>query len=217
MFSFPNVFVSLSEKANLWAKNKNPLVKSVVIPDGVDIDKFNPHGDKAKIPLKHPIVLSVGALEEGKRHKLIIDAVAKTKASLLILGKGNLREKLSSYGKNKLGNRFIISNVDYSEIPNNYRACDIFTSASGAWYSFEMVILEAMASNLPVVVNKDIIRDEIIGDAGFSVDPQKVNDYAKIIENTLNTNWGNKPRIQAEKYSWDLVSKKYEKLFLTLI
>ena len=60
-------------------------------------------------------------------------------------------------------------------------------------------MVEAMASGLPVVATDDPIRREIVGDAGLFVDPTDTNKFANTIEKALNTNWGEKPRKQAEK------------------
>ena len=79
-----------------------------------------------------------------------------------------------------------------------------------------MVYLEAMACGLPVVATDDDLRREIVGDAGILVDPTIVEDYTKALEECAGEDWGNKPRIQAEKFGWDKVSRMYEDLFLKL-
>ena len=44
----------------------------------------------------------------------------------------------------------------------------------------------------------------------FVNDPEK---YARAIEEALSKDWGNLPRKQAEKFSWDIIADEYEKLF----
>ncbi|HLD91975.1 MAG TPA: glycosyltransferase, partial [Patescibacteria group bacterium] len=82
--------------------------------------------------------------------------------------------------------------------------------------SFGIVLVEAMATGLPVVATNDAIRKEIVGDAGLFVDPTNADEYAKILEKALNTNWGDKPRNQAEKFSWDKIAKSYEEILENL-
>lgn len=160
----------------------------------------------------------MGALEKTKRLDLTIKAVANLKkASLLILGDGVEKDYLEKLGYELLNDRFQLRKVEYKIIDTYYRGCNLFTNPSGHSYSFEMVILEALASNLPVVVNEDPIRKEIIGNAGLLVNPEDINKYSESLDNALKKNWDNLPEIQAKKYSWDIISKKYEDILSKLI
>lgn len=218
LYSFPDYFIPISSEALEWARKINPLVKSVYIPNGVDTKKFKPEGERLDIKLKRPIILCVGALTETKRIDLVIKAVAKLKnASLLVVGDGDLREKIQALGTESLGTRFQLIKLPYEEMPKVYQAADVFTLVSEPYYSFENVLVEAMASGLPVVANDDPIRREIVGDAGILVDPVKTSEYAKALEKALDMECGNKPRKQAEKFSWDKIAEKYEKLFSGLV
>lgn len=217
LWSFPNKFVALSKKASKWAKGANPFVKITVIPNGIDTKTFSPKGSRYKAGLKKPIVLCVGALIPSKRIDLVIKAVSRLRnVSLLVVGEGDSKEELKKMGERLLGERFIITKVPYEKMPTMYRTADMFTLVSMPYYSFEIVIIEAMASGLPVVANDDAIRKQIVGNAGILVDPENVEGYAKVIQEVLNKSWGNKPRLQAEKFSWDNVAKRYEDLFLSL-
>ena len=218
LWSFPDLFVALSEKAKRWAKRANPLVKIINIPNGVDLATFHPADDSISHGLKKPVVLSVSALVPSKRVDLVIKAVAKLKnVSLLVVGKGSEEKQLRSLGKKLLGDRFTLKSFDYHEMPKVYRSADLFVSASESHSAFEMVILEAMASNLPVVVNDDGIRKEIIGDSGSLVDPTDIDAYSDALKKTLKKNWGNKPRKQAEKFDWEGIAEKYEEEFEELV
>lgn len=214
LFSFPDTFVALSSHAKEWAKSRNPFVKIEYIPNGTDVKRFDPAGEKIGTKLKHPIVVCVGALVPGKRIDLVIQAVAKLKeVSLLVVGDGDWRNELDKLGRVLLGNRFELKKVAYEQIPEIYRAADLFTLVSAPYHSFEIVIVEAMATGLGVVVNDDPIRREIVGDAGLFVDPTNAEDYAAALKKALDVKWGDKPRKQAEKFSWDKIAKQYEKLF----
>lgn len=59
LWLFPDVFICFTRAQENWAKKVNPFVKTVVIPHGVDIDKFSPTGPKAKLNLPRPIFLTV--------------------------------------------------------------------------------------------------------------------------------------------------------------
>jgi hypothetical protein len=98
-------------------------------------------------------------------------------------------------------------------MPKIYRLADVFTLVSAPYQSFEIVLLEAMATNLPVVANNDPIRQEIVGQAGILVDPNDIDSYSKLLEKALRIDWKDKPKQQAERFSWEMVAKKYEDLF----
>lgn len=214
----PNTFVALTDKAKNWARKFNPLVRVEKIPNGVDLVKFKPLGESYKIGLKKPIVLAVGAFTGQKRLNLTINAVSKLKdvSLLLVGGGGELKEKLDSEGKRKLGNRFQILSVPFEDMPKIYRSADVFTLPSASSEAFGNVYVEAMASSLPVVATNDEQRREIVGEAGILVDPTNIEEYARALQSALDTDWRDRPRKQSEKFSWDMIADEYEELFKTL-
>ena len=217
LYSLPDYFIPISSEALRWAKKINPFVKSKYIPNGVDLDKFKTDNLKLKTDLKRPIILCVGALTKTKRIDLVIKAVSKMKeVSLLIVGKGEEEKSLQELGNRLLKGRFRIVSFPYEKMPEVYRVADVFTLVSEPFHSFENVLVEAMATNLPVVANDDPIRREIVGDGGLLVNPNNIEEYVNALKSALETNWGNKPQEQAKKFDWDIISQKYIKLIEAL-
>lgn len=217
LWSFPDSFVAISSYAKEWSKKRNPFLTIKYIPNGVDVEKFGPKGEKLKVGLKKPVILFVGALEPGKRIIHTIKAVHKIEdASLLIVGDGVLKKKVEKLSQKLLPGRFEIKKFSHNEMPKVYRAADLFTLVSKPYHSFEIALVEAMATNLPVVANHDPIRKEIVGDSGILVNPKNTEEYAAALKRGLSLNWGIKPREQAEKFSWDTIAQKYKKLFKDL-
>lgn len=214
----PDVFVALTEYMASWAKKWAWGTKVIKIPNGVDINKFTPKGEKIKLNLPRPVILSVGELTWYKYHDRAIKAVAGLgQGSLLIAGSGEQYSELLKFGKESLGDRFKILSLPYDEMPKLYRSVDLFTLPSWDREAFGIVYLEAMASNIAVVAPNDPPRQEIIGDGGILVDVASSVDYIKGLSEALSRNWGDKPRKQAEKFSWDIVSERYNKIFRELI
>ena len=212
LYTQPDVFVALSQFQKDWANKINPLVKTVYIPNGVDLSTFrrSPFKDGRKV------VLSVGAFTKEKRHDLTINAVAKLNGvKLIIVGSGGgLKNEINDLGINLLGkDRFEILSVPHKKMPEIYKKANVLAFPTVPWESFGIVMLEAMATNLSVVTTNDPIRKEIVGSAGLLVDPTNTKEYSNAIQSALTTNWGSKPREQASRFSWDKIAQDYENLF----
>ncbi|MBI3485821.1 glycosyltransferase family 4 protein [Candidatus Daviesbacteria bacterium] len=214
--TFPDIFVALTESQFKWAKKIAWKTKVTKIPNGIDLEKFSPTGQKADINLEAPIILSVGALEWYKNHDFTIKAVSRLmRGSLLIIGKGSQKRDLEKLGKMLLGDsRFKIIDANYGDMPSYYRACDLFTLPSWDREAFGIVYLEALATNLAVIAPDDESRKEIIGNGGILFDPSNIDAFVKALNMSLELNWDNKPRHQAEKFSWEDIALQYEKLFV---
>ncbi len=209
LYCFPDVFVSLTTAQNSWAQKINPYVKKAIIPNGVDLHKFTP----AKFKPKKPIVGYVAALYPEKRQELLIRAVAKTNANLLLIGDGPDKNRLTFLCQQLLPNRFEIKSVPHDLVSDICHLMSVFCYPTVPWESFGIAMLEAMACNLPVVATDDPIRREIVGEAGLFATPENLFSQ---IQKALSIKWGNKPRQQAEKYSWDKIAIQYQDLIKAL-
>jgi len=214
-------YVMLTKVAQERFRLFAPWQKTVVIPNGVNLEKFHPGVNPANLQLPKPIVLVVSALTPAKRVSLAIKAVAKmkTRASLIVLGTGNKSQvrEVTSLGQELLSKRFLLKQVSRDKIASYFTAADVFTFPSESSDAFGISIVEAMACNLPVVVSKDPIRKELVGDAGLLVNPAIISDYARTLGEALTKTWGDIPRKKAECYAWEKIARQYQQLFNLLI
>ncbi len=212
----PHLFVALTNRQLEWAKGATIWKQDfALIPNGVDLDQFKPAGKKVKLDLENPIIMMAAASTPDKRVEQGIRAVAGlSTGSILLLGQGPLDESINKLGYKLLGKgRFLHMSVKHKEMADYYRSADLFSLCSIGSEAFGIVYLEAMASGLPCVATDDASRREIVGGAGIFVkDPDDTDEYAKAIEKALTKKWGNTPRHQAEKFSWDEIAAKYEKI-----
>lgn len=212
----PDLFVALSQRNFFWTKSHAQAGQEiVVIPNGVDLRRFTPKGEKMGLELTPPIILCVAGGERYKRVEETIRAVARLKrGSLLLVSQSANYDFL---GKKVLGKRFLRIFVEPQQMPKVYRSADLFTLASDSSEAFGISYLEAMASGLPIVATDDELRHEIIGKAGIFIKrPQESQRYAEKLKIALNKNWENIPRKQAEKFSWDKIGQRYEKVLNNL-
>lgn len=212
----PNLFVTLTNRQLEWAKLSTIWKQDfALIPNGVDLDQFKSAGNKFKTNLQRPIIMMVAATTPDKRVEQGIRAIASLKiGSLLLLGNGPLDERVNKLGYELLGKkRFLHTSVKHDQMPDYYRSADIFTLCSIGSEAFGIVYLEAMATGLTCVVTDDESRHEIVGKAGIFVkNPDDTKEYTSALAEALARSWGNLPRHQAEKFSWDSVAKKYEEV-----
>ncbi|MCL4389956.1 MAG: glycosyltransferase family 4 protein [Patescibacteria group bacterium] len=217
LFCRPDVFIGLTDYQVTWARQNGFGAKVVKIANGVDLKKFNAKTKRAALNLPRPIILCVAALDPGKRVGLTIRAVANlAKGSLVVLGKGNLKEELDRLAARLLPGRYLNLFVSHDQTPSYYAACDLVTMVPPKTESFGIVFLEAMASGKAVVTSDDPPRREIVGLAGLFVNPESLSNYTEALEKALTIDWDNMPRHQAEKFSWDEIAKQYESLIRNL-
>ena len=213
----PDIFVALTRAEEKWANRFAPEVNKTLIPNGVDLARFNPKVDPKKIGLPKPIVVCAAALDSYKRVDLTIRAVAKSKnLSLMLLGDGETRGTIDALGKRLLGSRYLRLLVPHNEIPRYFKAASVFTLVSKT-EAFGTSYIEAMACNLPIVATFDSSRQEIIGDAGILTNPEDVDQYSKDLMLAASIDYRNRPYNQALKFSWNKIAEKYEKIIANLL
>jgi glycosyltransferase involved in cell wall biosynthesis len=142
--------------------------KLIEMPNGVDTDLFAPAGDdgalreRLRIPASSPVAAFVATLDRAhhfKRLDVAIDAVARLGGQgdqavhLVVAGGGALLEQFREHAKQSgIGDRVhFLGSVPHSELPGVLRAADMFVLTTEPPESFGIVLIEAMATGLPVI------------------------------------------------------------------
>ncbi len=150
-------------------RSRGLRVRSGVVSNGVDTGTYAPGPAAARVRERYqirddqPVILSVGRLSREKRVDLLIEAVSMLTgpAQLVIAGAGPaagaLRELAARLGLagpggqvGRAGRVAFAGHVPDTDLPDLYRAADIFAIASEAELQ-SLATMEAMASGLPVV------------------------------------------------------------------
>ena len=154
--------------------------KTMSIYNGIDLEKFFHYESKAtSIREKYGIneedfvFINVGRLTEAKNHKGLIDVftllVEKYKnMKLLIVGTGELENELQNYIRVKGGEEFVSLAGRHFNVVDFYNASDCFVLSS-TWEGFGVVLVEAMACELPVVTTDAGGCAEVVDDPQFVV------------------------------------------------
>jgi phosphatidylinositol alpha-mannosyltransferase len=153
--------IAVSEPARAFFNRYFPDFPLRVIPNGIDVDVFKP----GLPPIRHLRddninILFVGRLEKRKGvgdllrgYQFMRQRVPKSR--LIIVGDGPLRGKVESYiSRHHLPNVVLAGFVPDSVKPRYYNSADIFCAPATGAESFGIVLLEAMASGLPVVATE---------------------------------------------------------------
>ncbi|MBU2472946.1 glycosyltransferase family 4 protein, partial [Patescibacteria group bacterium] len=214
-----------------WAMD-NGAKKGEIVPNGVDIDKFKKvnSGDlrkKLNIKEKEKIILTVSRLVKKNGINDLIKAgqYLDFPFKILIIGKGPDEKELKRLAK-KLGLQdkiIFIGHIKYGELPKYYALADVFVRSSLS-EGLGNVFLEAMTAGLAIIGTKvggisDFLKD---GETGLFCkirNPKSIAQKIKeIFDNpSLRKNLAkNGLELVKEKYSWDKISLKMEKIFKKL-
>lgn len=228
--TYPDAYIAQTPLMKEFIKRKSPKTVVELIPIGADLSLFS-KGEKFTInelknlnkigdaEIENPLILSTSALEKQKRLDYLILAVSKLKKGTLVFtSDGTMREQWISLGKKLLNNRFLYLGVlDKKEIHKIYNTCDVFCLPS-INEPFGNVFIEAMAANKPIVADNDEDRKWIVGEkGGILTGVRSVDKIAEALRKAYNTDWGDGPRKQAEKFSWDKIIRQYQDLIEKLV
>jgi glycosyltransferase involved in cell wall biosynthesis len=205
---------------------KIPRVKIKVIPEGVDLEKFNKVVDASDINEKlgsERKILFVGNLHPYKGVHFLIRSFALVKSKinnvkLVIVGDGPLKHNLINLTKRlKLEKDVIFAGfVSDEDLPKYYASCDIFASAS-VLEGFGLIFLEAMALGKPIVAFNLASIPEVVGDAGILVNEINHEKFANAIIELLQNKalYKEKSEIALNRvklFSWEKIAEQFIKI-----
>lgn len=219
------IAVSESAKAFIEHFTSSPIS---VIPNGVDTERFHPEEDKEelkeKFGIKGNVILYVGRMSFRKGPHVLLNAFSSIPdATLVMVGSGEMLPFLRAQAK-MLGieKRVIFTGyVDEERLSEIYRMADIFVLPSITSEAFGVVLLEAMASGVPVIASDTGGIREILAEsgAGLLVTPENELELRKAIKKLLKSpnlreRYAERGRELAErKYSWEVIVPRIEELY----
>jgi glycosyltransferase involved in cell wall biosynthesis len=220
-------FVAVSKEVHETAvqRGRIPAGRSSVIPNGVDIARFEMNGST---PPETNLVC-VARLSPEKRHDLLLDALRR-------LSELNLRPilTLAGDGPSRLAVEARIREFGLSgqvrllgmrkDIPEVLNSAEIFVLASDT-EGLPITIIEAMAAGKPVVATRvggvpDVVLD---GDTGILVPPNDVERLARALERVLRDDAMRREmgeagrRIARERFDIIQTVQSYEALYARLL
>ena len=199
--NFSDLIITPSEKIKKVLKKYGIKKRIISLPTGVDLETFKKSPGQKKLLRKKlhlgeksKILLFVGRMEGEKNPLFLINSLKevlkeKQNVFLVMIGTGPYEKKAKDFAQDLgIGSHIkITGKIPYQEIPFYYQGADIFCFAS-LTETQGIVILEAEAAGLPVVVLKDDVFEGVVKDKtnGFVVEKQKPEIFAKCILKILN-------------------------------
>jgi glycosyltransferase involved in cell wall biosynthesis len=216
--------VANSEGLKTLARRTSPTLPIEVIPNGVDTELFHPRAESGQ-DRDDTHFLFVGRLTHQKGLDVLLKALASLRPNhafnLSIAGDGPLRSELETLAS-ELGIAGRITFLGWysrDKLPDLYRSADVFVLPSRD-EGMPNVILEAMASGLPVIAtriagNEDLIRHQ---ENGYLLPPDDPSALASALS-AIAGDTGLRRRLTAHStenacgvYSWTFAAMRYQRL-----
>ena len=213
-YAFVDMFHTPTERAKraLVTEGVDPK-KITVIPYGVDLTRFKNIKRSAN---PRPLILTVSRLEKEKgMEDLEAVALDLPQYDFLVVGRGSIKPAAPNLK---------ISSIPYSEIHKIYQKADLFflpSTTTSTWEEqYGMVLIEAMATGLPIISTNSGAIPEVVGEAGVVVEEGNVDKMEKTIIKMLSSpdqikRYSELSLSRARKfYDCRKVAKKLQNLYL---
>lgn len=210
----------------------------VVIHPGINLDDY-PLSDRENIrnsvrkeyginPTSR-IILFVSMNFEIKGLDYILAALTKLKAQnlkfkLIVVGKGNIKKYEKMIAETQISADVIFTGpLNKEDLIRLYLAGDMYTMLS-KFDTFGMVVLEAMAAGLPVIISNNVGAKDLVteGKNGFIIGDTTDTDniaakVASLFDENVRLPMSIKASETASRNSWDQVSVKYQKIYSDIL
>jgi len=155
----PDYLIANSQFVRNWAQRHYNRTATVIYPP-VDVEDFYIS------PIREDYYITVGRIEPYKRFDIIVDAFKINKMPLKIIGNGTQLKKLKK-------NSTTDSNIEYMGFRTKSEIMEMVSKAKGFIYAgvedFGIVLVEALASGVPVIAYRDGAAEEIVQDGKTGV------------------------------------------------
>ena len=219
--------IAVSEPARAFVNRYFPSYPLRVIPNGIDLGVYRP----GLAPIRHLRdeklnILFVGRLEKRKGLGDLLRAYRALRprvpdSRLIIVGDGPLRGRVESYvARHRLPDVVLVGYVPDSVKPRYYSTADIFCAPATGAESFGIVLLEALASGLPVVATEVPGYMSVLepGRDSITVPPKNWRELAASLvilarDAELRRRMSDYALQKARRYSWDHVASEVVEVY----
>ncbi|MDB9347709.1 glycosyltransferase family 4 protein [Nodularia spumigena] len=227
-FRKAQVVVAVSDKVAQDLREIGVLPESIkVILNGVDLQEFSPgirERQKWRLPENVPLALFAGDIRLARKNlDTVLQALVKVpELHLAVAGNTQGSPYVQLAASLGLGERVHFLG-QRSDVPELMKAVDFFVFPS-RYEPFGLVVIEAMASGLPVITARSTGAANLVTPASGIVlsdsdDAEGLTQAMQLLasDRTLRQNMGKAARSIAEQHSWTNMAQIYLDLFEELI
>ena len=230
-------YIESSQASALYRENKK---KWIGLPFGVDTIRFQPRAKPEALFARHqldpnlPVILFVGGMDAAHYFKgvpvllkaLLLAKRDGLKVQAVFVGDGELKEqfRLQASGFRLQDHVRFVGHVSDEELPYYYNLADVLVLPSiNQGEAFGMVLLEAMASGIPVIGSNLPGVRTVARDGGLTVEPNNTIDLSEAIMGFFYNQadraaWRQKARrVAEEKYAWPGIVERLEEIYESLV
>jgi glycosyltransferase involved in cell wall biosynthesis len=212
---------------------------SRVIPPGVDVCRFKPDSGRRDAIRQRfgwpsttdeaPVVGFLGRFVPEKGLATLMRALEATTAPwrALFVGGGPMLADLEAFASAHRDRVRVVTNVRHGEVPAHLNAMDVLCAPSETtprWREqFGRMLIEGMASGVPLIASRSGEIPFVVGDAGVLVDERQVPAWTNAIETLLAStalrhNLAARGLVRArERFAWPVVARAHLELFDSLL
>jgi phosphatidylinositol alpha-mannosyltransferase len=226
ILSYIDVLTAVSDAAAMYVSTLTDRQISI-IPNGIDLSLY---GKNPNTKTNDNSILYIGRLEKRKGVKYLLKAFFELQKTLpdvrlILAGDGPDKEKLQEYVKEQG-----ILNVEFLGYVTKEKKLELLETAgvfcSPALYgeSFGIVLLEAMAKNLPIVAGDNPGYKAVMKERGMLslVNPRETSGFARklhvmLTDEAIRKAWRQWAKQYVQKFDYTHVVEQYETVYKSVL
>ncbi|MFH1946905.1 MAG: glycosyltransferase family 4 protein [Candidatus Magasanikbacteria bacterium] len=229
-------YAKSSNAGELFKQNRD---KWHELPFGVDLERFKPREktealiENLGVSTELPIVLFVGGMDRAHYFKgvpVLLRALAELKkketpVQCVLVGDGDLKIDFEMQAKVSGLSELVkfVGNISIEELPNYFYLADLLVLPSiNQGEAFGMVLLEAMASGIPVIASDLPGVRSVAKDGGMLVGPNDFAELSTAIYNYFAEDIDREKfskdvrQLAVDKYDWQKITGELDNIYQQL-
>jgi phosphatidyl-myo-inositol alpha-mannosyltransferase len=195
-----------------------------IVPNGCDVDLFARADPAEGLPAGRRL-LWVGRLDPQKGFPVAVEAFGLLAGELpdlwfVVVGEGQELAALSRLTRPARQRVKLVGRVPHERLPGYYKGADVFAAPALGQESFGLVLVEAMASGVPVVASdipgyREVVRTGVDGTLVPPGDPHALAGAIRplVTDTAAARRFSEAGRARAETFRWERVVDQLERAY----